>query len=234
MRDAILKRISRRTFTGVPFSETEKNDILALIKQANEASGLSIEYVEDGSAAFSSVKKSYGMFKNVRSLLLMKGPKNDADLWEKVGYYGEGIILDLTDKGFGSCWVGGTFDKAQFKAQENEEITCVIVIGKVNNVTIKEKMMRSAISKKRKPIEERLISTADIPKWMEMGMEAVRLAPSAINSQKPTFHYDGQSLTADVANDYAMDLIDLGIAKKHFEEAAGGKFELGNGGKLCR
>ncbi len=27
-----------------------------------------------------------------------------------------------------------------------------------------------------------------------------------------------------------MDLIDLGIAKKHFEIGAGGTFELGNGG----
>ncbi len=232
MRDAIRNRVSRRTFTGVPFTESEKEAIISLVEKANTESGLSIEYVEDGGEAFASRRKSYGMFKNVRSLLLMKGKKSDANLWEKVGYYGEGIILDLTDMDFGTCWVGGTFDKSKFDAQKDEEITSVIVIGKIDPAGLKERMIRSAISKRRKPVEERLISEVEIPEWMRQGMESVRLAPSAVNSQKPTFHYDGEVLTADVSTEHAMYLIDLGIAKKHFEEAAPGRFELGQGGRL--
>ncbi len=234
MRNAITERISRRTFTGEPFDEAERGKILALVNKANQESGLTITYVEDGSDAFHSFQKSYGMFKNVRSLLLMKGKREDKDLREKVGYYGEGIILDLTDLGFGSCWVGGTFDREKFTCDADEDITCVVVIGKIGAVTLKEKMLRASISKKRKTVAERLTSNGTVPDWVTAGMEAVRLAPSAVNSQKPMFHFDVTTVTADVADEYAMDLIDLGIAKKHFEEGAGGTFALGNGGSFTK
>ncbi len=229
MRQAIIDRISRRTYTGKPFSDEERDSIETVVAKINEESGLHITYLEDGSDAFASMKKTYGMFKNVRSLLIMKGDEKDVNLYEKVGYYGEEIILDLTDMGIGTCWVGGTFDREKIAVDANEKITCVIVIGKVEEVTLKEKMLRNTISKKRKSVEERLQSSVPIPQWLHDAMEAVRLAPSAVNSQKPVFHYDGKLVTADVVNDYAMDLIDLGIAKKHFEEGAGGKFDLGIG-----
>ncbi len=229
MRQAIIDRISRRTYTGERFSQDERETIEAMVAKINEASGLCISYLEDGSDAFASMKKTYGMFKNVRSLLVMKGDEKDENLFEKVGYYGEEIILDLTDMGIGTCWVGGTFDREKITADANEQITCVIVIGKIEKVTFKEKMLRNTISKKRKSVEERLRSTVSVPQWLHDTMEAVRLAPSAVNSQKPMFYYDGNVVTADVANDYAMDLIDLGIAKKHFEEGAGGRFDLGIG-----
>lgn len=42
--------------------------------------------------------------------------------------------------------------------------------------------------------------------------------------------YENNILSARIIDDYPMDLIDLGIAKRHFEIGAGGKFEFGNGG----
>ncbi|NLZ47140.1 MAG: nitroreductase [Clostridiales bacterium] len=229
MRSAINERISRRTFEKSPLSTNEQEKIIQMVEKSNARSGLSSEFLEDGSAAFDSIKKSYGMFKNARSLLLMKGEKNDVHLLEKVGYYGEELVLDLTDMKLGTCWVAGTFDKTQFTAPDSEEIVCVILVGKVSNVTPKEKLIRYAISKNRKPISKRLIATAEVPDWVVKGIESVRLAPSARNTQKTTFHYDGNTLTVNIPNDYPMDLVDLGISKKHFEIEANGKFELGNG-----
>ncbi len=168
------------------------------------------------------------MFKNVRSLLLMKGNMADKYLKEKIGYYGEDIILNLTDMGFGSCWVGGTFDKDAFETPKDEELACVIVIGKVEDITIKEKIIRRAVSKSRKPVEGRLAEATEIPAWVRNGIEAVRLAPSAMNTQKVMFRYDGTTLTIGVNESYAMDLIDLGIAKRHFESEVNGHFALGN------
>lgn len=52
--------------------------------------------MEDGSSAFRKLRKSYGLFTNVRSLILMKGKKDDKDLKKKIGYYGE-------DLGLGTC-----------------------------------------------------------------------------------------------------------------------------------
>ena len=47
-------------------------------------------------------------------------------------------------------------------------------------------------------------------------MEAVALAPSALNKQKPKFFYERGELRASVPDNYDMDMVDLGIAKYHF------------------
>lgn len=68
--------------------------------------------------------------------------------------------------------------------------------------------MRSVSSKNRKPVEEHCESTVVLPEWIKNGVEAVRFVPSAKNSQKVMFHYDGENLTVTVIDDYAMDLVD--------------------------
>lgn len=230
MRSAIENRVSRRKFEKEPITDQEKEKIISLIDQLNEASGLTMTFLEDGSGAFQKLRKSYGMFTNVRSLILMKGKKDDKDLKEKVGYYGEDLVLSITDLGLGTCWVGGTFDKDELTVNDREELACAVVVGKVAAPSLKEKMMRSATHRKVKSMEERIISDQPLPQWVQNGMEAVLLAPSAKNTQKAIFKYENNILSAQIADDYAMDLIDLGIAKKHFDLEAGGTFELGNGG----
>lgn len=230
MRSAIENRVSRRKFEKEPITDREKEKIISLIDQLNEASGLTMTFLEDGSGAFQKLRKSYGMFTNVRSLILMKGKKDDKDLKEKVGYYGEDLVLSITDLGLGTCWVGGTFDKDELTVNDREELACAVVVGKVAAPSLKEKMMRSATHRKVKSMEERIISDQPLPQWVQNGMEAVLLAPSAKNTQKAIFKYENNILSAQIADDYAMDLIDLGIAKKHFDLEAGGTFELGNGG----
>lgn len=230
MRSAIENRASRRKFEKEPITEVEKEKIIFRINSLNEASGLAITFVEDGSTAFQGLRKSYGLFTNVRSLILMKGKKDDKYLKEKIGYYGEDLVLAITDLGLGTCWVGGTFDKEELPVDSGEELACVVVAGKVAAPSLKEKMVRSVTHRKVKPMEERITSDQPLPEWVKVAMEAVLLAPSAKNTQKVMFKYENNTVSAEIANDYSMDLIDLGIAKKHFEIGAGGKFEFGNGG----
>lgn len=230
MRSAIENRVSRRKFENEHITKLEREDIVSHINKLNEVSGLTMEFIEDGSSAFGKLRKSYGLFTNVRSLILMKGRMEDKDLKEKVGYYGEDLVLFMTDLGLGTCWVGGTFDKDEFTINDEEELACVVVVGKVSSLSLSEKMIRVATHRKVKSIEDRILSNNDLPQWVKNGMEAVQLAPSAKNTQKVTFRYENDILSAQIVNDYSMDLIDLGIAKKHFEIGAGGVFELGNGG----
>lgn len=229
MLSAIENRVSRRKFEKEPITGWEKENIISLINQLNEASGLTMAFMEDGSGAFGKLRKSYGLFTNVRSIILMKGKKDDKDLKEKIGYYGEDLVLSITDLGLGTCWVGGTFDKEELTIDTSEELACVVVVGKVAEPSIREKIVRSATHRKVKIMEERIISTQTLPQWVQDGMKAVLLAPSAKNTQKVMFKYENNTLSAQITNDYSMDLIDLGIAKKHFEVGAGGKFEFGNG-----
>ncbi|WP_101696250.1 nitroreductase family protein [Clostridium minihomine] len=230
MRSAIEKRVSRRKFEQEALTIEEKEKIISLIHQLNGESGLRMEFLEDGSGAFQKLRKSYGLFTNVRSLVLMKGKKEDKDLKEKIGYYGEDLVLAITDLGLGTCWVGGTFDPDEFTIDSDEELACVVVMGKVAAPSLTEKMVRSATHRKGKSIEERIKSDQPLPQWIKNGMEVVLLAPSAKNTQKTIFRYENNILIAEIVDDYSMDLIDLGIAKKHFEIGAGGKFEFGNSG----
>lgn len=229
MREAIEKRISRRTYTTEHLNSEIISRIQTLIDEINTVSGLSLQFVEDGSTAFASARKTYGMFKNVRSLILLKGPTDLPDLREKTGYYGEGLMLDLVDMDLGTCWVGGTFDRDTFAVPEGESLVLCMLVGQIDRPTLKDRIMISQAHNKRRPMEERLTSDAPIPDWLKAGMEAVLPAPSAVNKQKPHFDYKGGVLTASVPDEYAMDLVDLGIAKKHFEFGAGGRFAFGNG-----
>ena len=230
MRPAIENRVSRRTFTTERLSADAIAEVRALADAANDASGLSIEFMEDGSAAFASARTTYGMFKNVRSMLLMKGDPDMPHFREKIGYYGEGVMLDLVDMGLGTCWVGGTFDRDVFDVPAGEFVNDVILVGHIGKPTVKDRVMMAGGHKKRKPLSDRITSDVELPDWVRAGMESVIPAPSAVNKQKPHFDFKDGVLTASVPDDYVADLTDLGIAKLHFEIGAGnGRFELGNG-----
>ena len=124
--------------------------------------------------------------------------------------------------------------RSSIKIGSDEELVCVVTVGNINEKpTVTENVLRKLIHRKVKPISERLTSdVTPIPNWVLNGMEAVLLAPSAINSQKPVFAYTGGVVTASVADTYKLDLVDLGIAKCHFDIAAQGQFEFGQNGRF--
>ncbi|MGN0364074.1 MAG: nitroreductase family protein [Bilifractor sp.] len=148
----------------------------------------------------------------------------------KVGYYGEELVLRMTELGLGTCWVGGTYDNHSVSVQDGE--TLVLVFGNIE-ASVKDRVIRSlARSKNRKDISERIDSdTAVFPSFITNGMETVKLAPSAVNRQNPTIHLKNGVITMSVDLGARFDLVDLGIAMKHFEIGAeNGKFELKNEG----
>ena len=180
--------------------------------------------------------KSYGMFDGVRAMLVLKGNRELAFLKEKVGYYGEQLILKATELGLGSCWVGGTFDRrsAVFEPSSEEEMVCVVPIGKVAQSSRKERMIRGVIHRKSKTIEEMVRADRPLSEEERQAMQLVQLAPTAKNTQKPVFIFAGDKIYAGVADDEPFDLVDLGICKLHFEIGMKqlflqGHFEFGNG-----
>lgn len=233
MRKEILTRVSRRTYLDKYIDEGKIHKIEELIAEINRVSGLTMEFVKDGAAGFKSGLPAYGLFKGVRSVILMKAPSDTEDLAEKIGYYGEDLVLSLTGLGLGTCWVAGTYNKSKFNIKKDEDLICVVTVGEVGDITLKEKLIRMGISEKRKPVTARLKGDP-APKLVEEAIEAVRLAPSARNSQKPVFTFKNGELTASVEVKTMVDLIDLGIAKCHAVQILGGIFRWGNGGKHIR
>lgn len=230
--EAMEIRKSRRSYLGTPLERSKAALLKSRIDEYNHRSELTIRFVENGSAAFAGIRKSYGMFKGVRSLFIMKGPATDPHLKEKIGYYGELLILEATALGLGTCWVGGTFDASGIRKRPDEELVCVITVGNVpDEETFREKMIQKAVHRKSKSIGQMSEVIGEMPLWMKRGMKAVQKAPSTRNTQKVLFLYKAGVLRASVPDTYRFDLVDLGIAKLHFQLAAGGKFELGNSGR---
>lgn len=233
MNETIQKRKSRRVFSKKQLSEALLQKIEEKIRKIDVKHDVNIELIEDGSKAFASFGKSYGLFKNVRSLILLKGNPGMRHFREKMGYYGEKLLLFAESLGLDTCWVGGTFDRESFSYPEEEHIQAVILLGYAGESGIREKLLSSLLHKK-KPWEACIEGDSPYPKWVKEGMEAVALAPSALNKQKPFFHYHNGILTATVKNDFEMDMVDLGIAKLHFELGVGcGHFVLGNGAEFA-
>lgn len=232
--EAIDERRSRRLYLNEPIDASVKAKLQTHIDAYNAQSGLSIQFIEDGSAAFSSFRKTYGLFSGVRSLLAMVGPKNDPYLKEKIGYFGEMLVLDATMMGLGSCWVGGTFDSKSnlFQLSEEKSLICVIPIGTVETLSFKEKMVHQMVAGKSKTIEQILKTDAKIPELYMDGLSAALKAPSAANRQPVRFVYYKGELSAYTEDDGKFNLVDLGIVKSHFDVVTGGRFLLGNPGKF--
>lgn len=229
---AIETRKSRRAYCGTPIEKDKISLFQSRIDEYNQKSGLSIRFLENGEAAFSGIRKSYGMFSGVRSLFIMKGPAADPNLKEKVGYYGELLILEATALGLGTCWVGGTFDASGIRTNPGEELICVITVGNVPAAeSLKERLIYKAVHRTTKLIEQMLETDIEPPLWLKQGMKAVQKAPSTRNRQRVSFQYQKGLLRASVPAAARFDFVDLGIAKLHFALAAGGSFEMGNNGR---
>lgn len=231
--EAIDERRSRRLYLNKPLEPSTIQVLNNLIQSSNSVSGLSIRLLEDGGAAFNGFRKSYGLFSGVRSLILLAGPKSEPHLKEKAGYYGEMLVLEATRLGLGTCWVGGSFDSKSIHPLlvSAEELVCVIPIGEVEALSFKEKMVHQMVAGKSKSIAQMLRSDELVPNWIADGLKAVQKAPSAANRQPVQFSYINGVLNAFTQADGKFDLVDLGIAKAHFELATDHRFELGNPAK---
>ena len=74
-----------------------------------------------------------------------------------------------------------------------------------------------------RPMEKFVIANGPLPDWFRRGMEAALLAPTAVNQQKFEFELINDHTVATRARFTLIGYgkMDLGIAKYHFEVAAG-------------
>ena len=231
---AILRRISNRKYLDIPLSQQEQALLNKAIDRANRESGLHARLVCGAPEAFRSLRKSYGMLSGVQNYIEMAGPSGDPDLMEKCGYYGQQLVLFATTMDLGTCWIGGTYDKdlCQQKIRSGDTLCCVIAVGPVaEERSVKEKLVRGTIQHKSKALSELARGMGDAPDWFMSGVASVQRAPSAMNRQPIRFTYEKGSVTAEIVEDGSFSLIDLGIAKYHFEIGAhGGVWTWGSPG----
>jgi len=189
--EAIEKRRSRRTYIGEPVEKEKLEQLKELAERYSQQGNLRIELIADGSNAFNGLSKSYGLFKGVKTVIALAGNKSDIHLKEKLGYFGELLVLEAIMRDLGTCWVGGTFDRNSniISLRKGESLESVITVGKVPPETLKEKVIHSLAAPKSKPIGSFYTSDSPLPAWIEEGLRAVQKAPSAVNRQPVRFEF---------------------------------------------
>ncbi len=208
--EVMKTRHSVRQYTDKPI-ENEKRDVLnKLTSEINAKSGLHIQIVYDEPKCFDSFMAHYGKFSGVKNYIALVGKKT-SDLDEKLGYYGEKLVIAAQELGLNTCWVALTHGKSIAKIEKGEKMVCLISLGygAVNGV-----------EHKSKPVSEVSNYKNGMPEWFKDGVEAALLAPTAMNQQKFYLELDGDKVTAKCGSGFYTKL-DLGIVKYHFEEVAG-------------
>ena len=219
IQEAIEARHSVRSYKDLPLSEEIVKLLEDELVKLNNEGQLHIQLICNEPKAFKGTMAKYGKFRNANNYIVMAGKKAD-DLDERIGYYGEHIVLLAQTLGLNTCWVGLSYSKVPgtYVLDEGEKIACYIAIGYGET---------QGSGHKIKTVEQ-VSNASDItPSWFKKGVEAALLAPTAVNQQKFSFEYVGMSNNRhQVRAKKGFSMIgytqmDLGIAKYHFEVGAG-------------
>lgn len=213
LKEAIVARHSVRQYQEKAIEAEIIKRLNEEIALCNQEGGLHIQLVLDEPHAFTGGMIKYGNFKGVRNYLAMVAPKG-AD--EKVGYYGERLVLLAQTLGLNSCWVGMSVGKQpdRYTIAAGEKLHCVIAIGYGANQGVQHPM---------RPMEKFIKASIPLPDWFRRGMEAAILAPTAVHQQKFELELLDDHTVAARARFSLVGWakLDLGIVKYNFEVAAG-------------
>lgn len=209
--EIMKKRHSVRQYTQQPIEEEKRSALDVLIRKINQEANLHIQAIYDEPKCFDSMMAHYGKFTGVRNYIALVGVKSPS-LEEKLGYYGEEIILKAQELGLNTCWVALTHGKSQAIVDKGEKMVCLISIGYG---------VSQGVEHKNKPLQQLCNYSEHLPDWFLAGMNAVLLAPTAMNQQKFYFELlpDGNVKASCGRGFYTK--MDLGIAKYHFEAVSG-------------
>ena len=220
IQEAIEARHSVRAYTGQPLAADVVEVLEERIKELNEKGHLHMQLIRNETKAFEGKLAKYGKFRGVNDYIVMAGQKAD-DLDERIGYYGEQLVLLAQTLGLNTCWVGLSYSKVPgtYVLEAGEVIEAYISIGYGETQGVSHKIKRV----------EQVSNANDLtPSWFRQGVEAALLAPTAVNQQKFFFEYiparDGKPVRVLAKRNFSLigfTQMDLGIAKCHFEIRAG-------------
>ena len=152
-----------------------------------------------------------------------------AEVQEAVGYVGEGLVLEATRLGLGTCWIAASFDKKAAGRLADlgpgEVVVAVTPLGyAVERQSGGERVLRTLVKASARLSVEKIapgILDGGWPAWAVEAVQATRIAPSGANRQPWRFRMDGETLVMGRAQKlYWTAPIDFGIARLHVEVGA--------------
>jgi len=242
--ESIQKRRSVRTYSGKPLSDEHIDKIKQFINQTQAPFGIQarIELIRMNAGEKPIKLGTYGWIKGATEYLALV--YEEAPFAETASaYWFEQVLLFCTSLSLGTCWLGGSFSRSDFKKQlslkSNEKLRIVSPVGYqgenkrwfLEGVVVNSDKNHAS----RKPFGELFFDkefnnplTESQAGIFAKPLEMVRLAPSANNKQEWRVVMENNCLHFYKVPYIRFDSIDIGIALCHFELSCK---ELGIGGK---
>lgn len=244
--ERIQKRRSVRTYSPKKVEENIKKKLRQLfIEYGSGPLGAPVrfELLELGTVSPRELRSfgTYGMIRGA-GLYILGAVKDRAGSQLDLGYCLEKVVLEATALGLGTCWLGGTFRRSRFARwidlAADELLPVIIPVGyPAEKKRLSEAILPSGSTGRRKPWHT-LFFNGDVKTPLteeEAGpyrnaLEAVRLAPSALNGQ-PWRIIKGREgcfrlylkenrIYNRTLGRLRLQHVDMGIAMSHFELAA--------------
>jgi nitroreductase len=252
LEEIVRRRRSVRTYEKKPVPRDVRDRITAYTETLDSPfpARPSFQLIETELAPNGAKLGTYGMIRGA-GLFITSSVADTAFAVEALGYEFEKLILFLTSLGLGTCWLGGTFNRGEFRklldCPGEALFPAISPVGFFERKSLKEIMVRGAVrADTRKPWKELFFDgnfasplTEAAAGAHKVPLEMVRLGPSASNKQPwrivragRSFHFYEYKLPGySSAFNFDMQSIDLGIAACHFhlaclENGLGGAFDL--------
>lgn len=242
MRKAIYDRKSVRTYKKKALTKNEKELIDGVLSEASLMKGPfghQVKFFTDHqeSNLDDEAKRigTYGLMKNAPSFIGGTITNETTGIID-YGYIFESVILELTKHGFGTCWLGGTFNRGAFSeyVQANEIIPAITPVGHaLSRLSLYDKTIRIDVkADHRKPFDQMFyLNDINHPlkesdhHYLSSALELVKLGPTSMNIQPWRVIIQGNQVhfylerTPNFGTNLpmAIQLLDMGIALRHFE-----------------
>lgn len=207
--EAIKERHSVRNYKDKEIEQDKIDQLNELIEKCNEAGKLHLQLCVDAGNTYNRLLNKAMGLGSAPSVIVCVGPDDDT-VEERIGYYGQKVVLFAQQLGLNTCWAG-TFNKKGIPADvapgEKVVITIAIGYGETNG-------------KERKSKKPEQVTSGDNPDWFDYGVKMALLAPTAINQQKfeIVLEADEKVTFKDKGGPYSK--VDLGIVRYNFEVGA--------------
>lgn len=242
----LQQRHSVRAFTEDPLTMEHVKKLKSLLTMINtHQQGLKFQLITDDPDPLAGFSKSYGVFTNPRNYVAAVVDMAAPDVLERAGYYAEQFVIKAVELGIGTCFVGGTYNVQKVKAQlrAGEKILFLILLGyPLNKTKLLARVMAKMVHRKVmtfdkffEPQSELNAVVSENP-TLQVGLEAVACAPSALNKRPVRLFIDdidgNKEICAKVDGSIPKNLIDLGIAKYNYNFVTDSECKWGNGAPL--
>ena len=267
MLDIIRRRRSVRTYSDKEFSDDLKNQVMNIVgrREAGPFGNTPQFTLVEKELAHREQKVrlgTYGIIQGARYFIAGtvdwggESGNGESDNMVDVdfGYLMEGIVLEMTRLGLGTCWLGGALHRGDYlqvlDIDDKTRIPAVVALGYPGNgLNAVGSVFRFTIrADHRKPFGQIFFDgdfqhplTQKTAGRYATTLEMVRIAPSAANIQPWRIVMEEQNLhlflervpgfrtlAGAVMQATDMQRIDLGIAMRHLETAAGQLSQTGS------